>query len=339
MSERILVIGPAWVGDMVMAQSLCKALRARFVDAVIDVLAPHWSLPLLARMAEVRRAIELPIGHGQFGLLTRYRLARALRGEHYSRAIILPRSFKAALIPWFARIPIRTGYRGEMRYGLINDIRPLDRSRLRQTVQRFVALGIAREQPLPPPILRPTLLIDQTRQQQIVERLGLSLSRPVIGLLPGAEYGPAKQWPAAHFAQLARTLHTLGQQLWLIGSARDHAIAETIRNACDGIAINLCGKTTLQEAIDLIALCRAVVTNDSGLMHIAAAVDTRVVALYGSSTPDYTPPLSDRATSLTLRLECSPCFRRHCPLGTTACLHGISPGQVNDALFNLIPPP
>lgn len=330
--QKILVVGPAWVGDMVMAQSLYMSLRERHADALIDVLAPAWSGPILKRMPEVRRHIKLPLVHGQFGLGTRYRLGRELRGEHYDQAVIIPRSFKAALPPFFARIPRRTGYKGEMRYGLINDMRPLDKSVLTQTVQRYVALGLERNAALPPAsIPQPRLEVDEQNQRRLLDALGLSLNRPVVGFMPGAEYGPAKCWPQENFAHLAQRLIEQGKQVWLFGSERDWPVCEDIAAVVDRAElVNLAGKTRLEDAIDLIALVETAVTNDSGLMHIAAATGRKVIAIYGSSSPEYTPPLTDKAEVVYLGLDCSPCFERECPLGHYRCLREITVDRVLD---------
>lgn len=314
---------------MVMAQSLYMSLRQRH-DAVIDVLAPAWSGPLLQRMPEVRRHIELPLRHGEFGLGSRYRLGRELRVEGYDQAIIIPRSFKAALTPYFAAIPRRTGYKGEMRYGLINDMRPLDKSVLTQTVQRYVALGLERGAPLPPgPVPQPRLEIDGPNQRRLLEEWGLSLDKPIVGFMPGAEYGPAKRWPPESFARLAQRIIDSGRQVWLFGADKDRAVCDDIA-AVVGRAelVNLAGKTRLEDAIDLIALVEMAITNDSGLMHIAAAVGRQVIAIYGSSSPAYTPPLTGQAQVVYLDLDCSPCFERECPLGHYRCLREITVDRV-----------
>ncbi len=328
--RKILVVGPAWVGDMVMAQSLFKALHDKN-STVVDVIAPEWSLPLLERMPEVRKGFSLPLGHWQLGLARRWQIGRILKREQYDQAIVLPRSFKAALVPWFAGIPQRTGYRGESRYGLINDVRDLDKSVLTQTVQRFVALGGTAGADLPPQIPGPRLTAMADRVPELLTALELHGQQPAIAFMTGAEYGPAKQWPAEYFASLAKKLTADGMAVWLLGSAEDAATAEEVRRIAGSGVVNLCGKTTLVDAVDLIAHARLAITNDSGLMHIAAAVDSPLVAIYGSSTPDYTPPLTDKATVLYLRLDCSPCFKRTCPLGHTNCLNHLSPDTVYKA--------
>jgi heptosyltransferase-2 len=327
-SSAILVVGPSWVGDMVMAQSLYKLLRKREPALAIDVLAPAWSLPLLERMPEVRSGIELKASHGELALRSRRALGRMLRGR-YQRAIVLPRSFKSALVPWFARIPVRTGFRGEARYGLINDARPFDEKRLDQTVKRFLALGLGRgESELPAPPM-PDLVSDVVARAAVVERLGLETRDPVVALMPGAEYGPAKQWPPESFAALAARLADRGVSVLILGSAKETALGDSIVAASGSARVrNLCGKTALVDTVDLLALTTAAVSNDSGLMHVAAAVGTEVVALYGSSTPDFTPPLTTRASIHYRRLSCSPCFARDCPLGHRDCLRGIDVASV-----------
>lgn len=324
--QQILVAGPAWVGDMVMAQSLFITLKQRAHPVEIDVLAPAWSNPILARMPEVREVINLPVSHGEFGLLRRYKLGKSLRVKKYDQAIITPRSFKSALVPYFAKVKQRTGYRGEMRYGMLNDIHSLDKNILKQTVQRYVALAFNNGIAQPPAISFPKLTVDENNLQRLLIELKLNLDKPVIAFLPGAEYGEAKRWPIEYYAELASNLNDQGMQVWILGSEKDRQAAETITK--ENYAINLCGETQLEDSIDLLSVCKSAVTNDSGLMHIAAAVDIPLVAIYGSSTPDYTPPLTNKAKIQYLGLECSPCFKRNCPLGHTNCLKNITVEQV-----------
>jgi heptosyltransferase-2 len=328
---RILVAGPAWVGDMVMAQSLFITLKQQLPDCLIDVVAPTWSGPLLQRMPQVHQAIEMPVGHKQLKLMTRYRLGKQLRSNRYDRAIVLPRSFKSALIPFFARARQRTGYCGEMRYGVINDMRTLDKRVLKQTVQRYVALGFSKTLQVTPPVPSPLLNIDSENQQSLLAKLELTLDKPVVGFMPGAEYGPAKQWPMQHYQELAAKLTAQGYQVWIFGSAKEAALAEDIRQGNTAV-MNLCGKTSLVDAVDLIALTQTNVTNDSGLMHIACATGRPVVAIYGSSDPAYTPPLSDKAKIVYQKLDCSPCFDRQCRFGHTHCLTEIMPETVLQSL-------
>ena len=318
---------------MVMAQSLFITLKKEYPQSEIDVVAPAWSVPLLKRMPEVHQAIELPVGHKQLGLLTRYQIGKSLRPRQYDRAIVTPRSFKSALIPFFARAKTRTGYRGEMRFGLLNDIRPLDKIILKQTVQRYVALGLPANTPLPPDVPLPKLNIDLDNQKQLVDKLNLEVDRPIVGFMPGAEYGPAKQWPVECFHELAGLLAKENINVWVFGSEKETELGSAIASGNRNVS-NLCGKTSLTDAIDLLLLTRDTVTNDSGLMHIGCATGRRVIAIYGSSNPDYTPPLSKNAIIMYKGLECSPCFKRVCPYGHTDCLNTIPASDVFSEIMN-----
>ncbi len=317
---------------MVMAQSLFITLKQRDPEPQIDVLAPGWSRPLLQRMPEVTEAIEMPVGHGRLDLATRWRLGRGLRHRRYDQAILLPNSLKSALTPLWAAIPRRTGWVGEMRYGLLNDIRRLDKSTLTMTVQRFVALGLPAAFQGIPEIPAPRLQIDPGAAEAAVQALGLGeRRRPVLALCPGAEYGPAKRWPERHYAELARRRMAQGWTLWLFGSDRDRPVCSEIVKQAGG-GVDLSGRTSLAQAVDLLSLADAVVSNDSGLMHVAAALDRPLVALYGSSDPGFTPPLNRRSQVVRLGLDCSPCFRRECPKGHLECLEALSVERVEAAL-------
>ena len=330
--HAVLVVGPAWVGDMVMAQSLFKLIKARDPATEIDVIAPAWTEPLLARMPEVRQAIRMPLGHGQFSLRTRWRLGRQLRPRRYTGAIVLPRSWKSALVPLAAGVPRRTGFRGELRWGLLNDVRRLDKRRLPRTVDRFNALALAPGAAVPAPP-QPRLVADAENARAALARLGHAPpTAPVLGLCPGAEYGPAKRWPESHFARVAQRQLDAGWEVWLFGSDKDAPVTRAIQAATGGRCLDLGGRTSLAEAIDLMALTHTVISNDSGLMHVAASLGRRLIAIYGSSDPGFTPPLSERARILRLGLSCSPCFKRECPYGHTRCLWDLTPEQVIAAL-------
>ncbi len=334
--KKILIIAPAWIGDAVMAQPLYRRLHERYPGLTLDIIAPAWTRAVHARMPEVNETFDNPFGHGELKLGARWKLGRKLRQRGYDQTIVLPNSLKSALIPFFASIPTRTGFVGEMRYGLLNDARVLDPQKLPMMVERFAALGEDAGQPVSRPVPYPRLTIDAAARNATLQELGLSDSRPMIAFCPGAEYGPAKRWPAQHAAELARELLANGKQVWLFGSGKDAAVAEEIASLAPG-AVNLCGKTSLGAAIDLLSLASAVVTNDSGLMHVAAALDRPIAAVYGSSSPKFTPPLSDRARIITLGLACSPCFKRTCPLGHLDCLNKLGPERVQAALAELVP--
>ncbi|KIU46113.1 MULTISPECIES: lipopolysaccharide heptosyltransferase II [Pseudomonas] len=335
---RILIIGPSWVGDMVMAQTLFHVLKQRHPACVIDVLAPEWSRPILERMPEVRQALSFPLGHGALELATRRRIGKSLAGQ-YDQAILLPNSLKSALVPFFAGIAQRTGWRGELRYGLLNDVRTLDKARYPLMIERFMALGYPAGAELPKPYPRPSLQIETASRDAALAKFGLSLDRPVLALCPGAEFGEAKRWPSEHYAKVAEIKIREGWQVWLFGSKNDHAVGESIREwLIPGLreeSVNLSGETSLAEAIDLLSCSDAVVSNDSGLMHVAAALNRPLVAVYGSTSPGFTPPLADQVEVVRLGLECSPCFDRTCRFGHYNCLRLLEPEAVASALQRL----
>ena len=327
--SKILVIGPSWVGDMVLAQSLFKILKQNNPECIIDVAAPAWTLPLIERMPEVNKGIALPFKHGELALFERYQFGKSLRKKAYTQAIILTNSLKSAILPFAANIPQRTSFLGEMRYGLLNDIRALDKSKLPRTVDRFVSLGLNKNTPLPADIQNPKLIANKDNALVALQKLGLALpNNQVLGLCPGAEYGEAKRWPAEYYAEVANHALKSGWQIWLFGSGKDIPVTNTINQLTQNQCLDLGGKTNLSEAIDLMSLCSHVISNDSGLMHVAAALDKNLVAIYGSSNPHHTPPMNDKAVIEYLGLECSPCFKRECLLGHLNCLRKITPQQV-----------
>jgi heptosyltransferase-2 len=333
MSRKILIVGPAWVGDMMMAQTLFKLLKQRDPNIVIDVLAPAWGLPLLARMPEVSASILMPIGHGQLALRERYQLGKQLRTHQYDQAIVLPNSFKSALIPWWAKIPRRTGWRGEMRYGVLNDLRSLDKTRYPLMIERLMALGLEPNAILPSEYPFPELQISSALQTEaLAQQQMISPVNPVLALCPGAEFGPAKQWPAKYYAEVANAKLNAGWSVWIFGSPKDQAVAEEITQATQQRALNLAGKTKLEEAIDLLSLATLIVSNDSGLMHIGAALHKPLIAVYGPTSAAFTPPLYSKAKVLTLNLNCQPCFQRACPLQHHRCMQELQPAMVLNAM-------
>ena len=306
---NILVISPSWVGDMMMSNALYQQLKTNYPDCEIDVMAPDWCRPLLARMPQVRNAISMPIGHGAFRLAERYRLGKALRNQ-YDLAIVLPNSLKSALIPFFAKIPKRRGWKGESRYGLLNYLRT-NKNDYPMMVQRYVALAFEKGQVPSAENLQIAFPYLQTQAVEIAATkakfetaLKQTENRAVIGFCPGAEFGPAKRWPHYHYAKLAEMLIEKGYAIYLFGSKKDQEVGEQIRQSMpeslQPYCLNLAGLTDLNQAVDLIAECTAVVSNDSGLMHIAAALNKPLVALYGPTSPTYTPPLSSNAQVIRL---------------------------------------
>ena len=326
--QKILVIAPSWVGDTMLMQPLLTRINQRHPGTQIDVLAPLWTAALLRKMPEVREGIVNPFPHGVLKLAARYSLGKKLRAAHYDQAIVLPNSFKSALIPFFANIPLRTGFVGEMRYGLLNDARKLDKHELPLMVERFAQLAEAPGNTVQRPVPQPELHVSEEQRRTVLDKLGLSITRPVAVFCPGAEYGPAKRLPIPYFAELAQQLRKRGYAVWLVGSPKDKEVGEKIVALGNETCRNLCGATELDEAIVLLSCAALVVSNDSGLMHLAAALGRPMLALYGSSSPQFTPPLSDQAQVIKLDLPCSPCFKRECPLGHFDCMMQLTPQQV-----------
>lgn len=309
--QRILVVAPNWIGDALMAQPLLARLKES--GASLDVLAPEWVAPVVRRMPEVDEVIAAPFRHGPLQLGSRWRLGRSLARRGYEAAYVLPNTWKSALVPFFARIPERIGYVGELRYGLLNSLHKATKAPM--PVHYALLAGKIGMETLP----RPHLEVSPSEIAETARRFGLGGDYTV--LCPGAEYGPAKRWP--YFKDLAQKL---GKPVVVLGSASD-------AQAGSGLpGLNLIGKTSLDEAIRLIAGAAAVVSNDSGLMHVAAALGRPQVALFGSSSPEHTPPASARARVLWLKLECSPCFERECPLGHFRCMKEITVEQVLAAM-------
>jgi heptosyltransferase-2 len=321
-AARTLIISPNWIGDAVMAQPLLQLLKQRHPERPIDVLAPPSVAPVWRAMREVDSVLETPFRHGPLQLRERWRYARVLRQRGYADAYVLPNTLKYALIPFLAGIPVRVGYKGEMRHGLINRMHHDDTPK-RAMVPFYAALAGEPRAPLLATVPRPAMQVDATNIEQVCARVGIDPARPLVVFAPGAEFGAAKRWPARHFAGLAQAIQAQypDAQIGLLGSPKDKAACDDII-AITGASgmFNLAGVTRLDEAIALIAGAAAVVANDSGLLHIASALNQPVIALYGPTDPDHAPPFSDMAKSMSLRLACAPCRQRECPLGHHDCM-------------------
>ena len=329
-----LLVAPAWVGDAVMSEPLIRQIAAH--DQVpVDVLAPPWVAPLYERMPNVGKVIHAPFAHGRFDLKARWRLGQSLRTHGYQNAYILPNSLKSALPTFFAGIPNRIGFTGESRYGLVNRRQKLDKQELPRMVDRFLALAPVSASNVNNDL--PVLSASPGALSQLQSSLGLTTSGRLAILCPGAEYGPAKRWPVEHFATLARQLQQAGYTVWTIGSAKDQEFGTNIETLSGGVAANLCGRTKLADAIDLMSTADIVVSNDSGLMHVAAALDRPLIALFGSSSPLFTPPLSKQVAILQHAVPCSPCFARTCRYGHLDCLIKLLPETVMAAIRTLNP--
>ena len=343
--RRILIIAPNWIGDAVMTEPLLASLKGLYPESKIDVLASSWVAPIYRACSEVSEVIEAKFEHKKLQWQMRKQLAQELEKANYQACFVLPNSFKSALIPWMANIPFRIGYRGEFRYGLIN--LALDNpSKVNRPpmVEHYLALSqLLREEPSPTTAheITPSLNVPSKAKESIAARLqSANIDQNCVYVMcPGAEYGPTKRWPTDHFATLAQNLIAASPSNYviLLGGKADHALAQEILCLADqpNQMLNWCGSTSLDEAIALISLSKAVISNDSGLMHIAAALKTPQVAIFGSSDPAHTPPLSEKAKVIWLNLPCSPCHKKECPLGHLNCLKDIQPEQVLATLNSL----
>lgn len=343
--SKILVIGPSWIGDMVMAQSLFIKLKHLYPNSKIVVTAPNWSLPLLSRMPEIDEAIPNPFGHGDFSLVKRIKMGRELQKYQFDLAIVLPNSLKSSFVPFFAKIKKRRGLLGEQRYIFLNQILKIKKI-ISLMVERYNALAfdpkeiVIKNSSDLGTIFKPNLLVDHENLKQTKIQFNLTQNNNILGICPGAEYGPAKRWPLEYFAKIAEIWIKNNGYVYIFGSQKDDQCAQKIsslipteyQNNC----ISLTGKTTIPQVIDLLSDCRLVVTNDSGLMHVTASVGTPLIALYGSTTTSYTPPLSDNAKTIFLDIKCRPCFKRVCELNTYECLKLITPQIVIDNINNLL---
>ena len=327
--SRILVVAPVWVGDVVLSQILYRLLHQQQPDVPIDVVSRSWTAALLNRMPEVARFLPLDIAHGQVGLGRRREMARRLRGQ-YRQSIVIPQATKPALLPWLAGIRHRTGFGGGSRAGLINDIRP----RLPNVVTRMAQL--AKESPPEEDIPWPRLEVDPEKTREAFHRWQMDPDAPRIGLMPGAGSNQLKRWGTAPMARLAALLVERGHSLCVIGAERDRADGETIAQVAPERIRNLCGETSLDDAIELTAGLSASVCNDSGLMHVSAAVGIPVVGVYGPTSPSTYPPLSAHQATCWTGVACSPCHLKACPYGHHACMTSITPESVLESLLAIV---
>jgi heptosyltransferase-2 len=345
----ILIIAPNWIGDAVMTQPLLASIKVLYPDSIIDVLASTWVAPIYRACSEVSEVIEAPFEHQQLQWSLRKQIAKQVQSKKYQVCFVLPNSFKSALVPWLANIPLRIGYRGEMRFGLLNVV--LDNpSKVNRPpmLKHYLALStllnddeVIERQPSDSNEITPRLNVSKNAKQSVERKLqsaNINLGSIYV-MCPGAEYGPSKRWPTDHFASLATQLvsNSPNNHIILLGSQSDQILGAEITSLAkqDSHIHHWCGNTSLDEAIALIGMSKAVISNDSGLMHVAAALSIPQVAIFGSSDPAHTPPLSEKAKVISLNLPCSPCHKKECPLGHLKCLKDILPGQVLTTLNTL----
>lgn len=336
--RRALIIAPNWIGDALMAQPLFTLLKRLHPRLTLDALAPASVAPVLERMAEISTVHRSTFGHGGLQLMQRWQTAAELREQQYDAAYVLPNSYKSALIPKLAGIRLRIGYRGEQRFGWLNVLHANPPRGTRPPMTRhYAALAYAPGADLPEQLPLPRLEANLNEPVRLFHRFNLDTRLPLIVFCPGAEYGSSKRWPPEHFARLALLLRQSFPyaQIVALGTGKDIPVGQAIVDAAPFVR-SLCGQTALGEACALISRAAAVVTNDSGLMHVAAALRRPQVALFGSTDPRHTPPLSEQARVQWLHLECSPCFKRECPLGHHNCLRELAPETVFETLRQLV---
>ncbi len=333
-ATNTLIIAPQWIGDAVMTEPLLRRLHARGERLTVGALP--WVAPVYRAMPQVAEVIEFPFTHGGLQLKARRALARQIEGR-FDIAYVCPNSLKSALLPLLARIPKRVGYLGEARLGLLTHRLKNPPKHQRPPMVAFYS-ALSGEPDVAAD--RPRLQVEAARCAAVLDRLGLARGAYYV-FVPGAEYGPAKRWPMDRFAELAQRLDL---PVLLLGSGKEAALGEEIARLAHAdsrqMCRNLAGSTDLLDAFCLIAAARAMVSNDTGLMHVAAALDVPQVALFGSSSPLHTPPLSDKAQVIWLKndpayqppLDCAPCFQRECPLGHLRCLRDITAERVLQVL-------
>lgn len=339
MGKKILVVSPAWLGDIIMSQSLLSVLKQQDPTNSIYVYAPSYAHPILNRMPEVDEILTNPFNHGQFLLKERINEGKKLKGYNFDCAYILPNSLKSALPPYFAGIKQRIGLKGESRYLIINKMRS-NKKAFPRMVDRYVSLAyiddpkVNNAQALPK-FDYPKLVLHKP-SQELLDRLNISLDRPLLALGCGANYGPAKLWPVEYFARISANFIQNGGAVLGLGTINDSqtvlAILKHLNDHHLPYFYNIAGKTSLTEALDLVGVCKAAVCNDSGLMHTVAAAKVPQACIFGSTSTGYTPPLSDLAICLESDEPCHPCFNRTCKYGTYRCLKQITPEHVIDAL-------
>lgn len=346
---RAIIIAPNWIGDAVMAQPLLALLQQQGFQ--IDVLATPWVAPVFKACEEVHQVIEADFKHGLLALELRKQVANQLKLNSYDAAYILPNSWKSGLVPWLADIPVRIGYRGEMRFGLLNRTLANPPKKNRPSmVRHYAALAqlSSNHSATISTVANPKLQLsqnDQAETKALLKNLFPNFNEYFV-IAPGAEYGPAKQWPLEHYAKLAISL--LNQYsdagVVIIGGPKDKEAGKEIiqyinrnHSHISGDRIkSTCGEVSLTQSIGLVSMASGVASNDSGMMHVAAAFEVPQVAFFGSSDPKHTPPLSKYASPLWLGLDCSPCHKRQCPLGHLKCLKDISSDKAFTELVNQI---
>ena len=335
-SSPILVVPYMWIGDFVRCHSVIKLLNARFPNRPVDVLSTTLCAPLTDYMPGLRRAIVVDLPRSRIALKDQRALAQRLKRENYGSALIMPRTWKSAMAPFFAGIPERTGFVGEMRFALLNDLRYGER-RLPRMVDRCAALALPPAAELPPEWPMPELKVGHAEIESWRRERGLAFdARPVIALAPGA-VGSSKRWPASAYAALTRRLTAEGFGVWVVGGPEEKSLAAEIIG--DTTARDLTGHD-LRNAILALAAASVAVSNDSGLLHVAAALGTPAIGIFGPTSPWHWAPLNPLSATIETKskVECRPCHKPVCRLAHHRCMRDIPPEDVLAAVRQAFPP-
>ena len=334
-SQPILIVPYMWIGDFVRCHTVVRLLRERHPDCAIDMLTTPTAAPLLDYMPGVRKGVIVELPRKRLALRHHRALAHRLRPQGYGRALIMPRTWKSALAPYLAGIPVRTGFPGEARFGLINDLRFGER-RLPRMVDRCAALALQKHEQPPAEWPLPQLCVPASDVERWRERFAPADSRPAIAFAPGA-VGPSKRWLAAHYAKAAAELVIEGHTVWIVGGPLEKELAAEISKGNPAFIRDLTGPD-LRNAILALAAARLVVSNDSGLLHVAAALGRPTIGIFGPTSPWHWAPLNPISAVLetSTTLPCKPCHKPICRLGHHRCMGDIAPEQVAAAIHRVL---
>jgi heptosyltransferase II len=336
MQAAVLIVPYMWIGDFVRCHTVVRLLRQHEPSLAIDIVTTSMVAPLLDYMPGVRKGVVVDLPRKRLALRQHRALAERLRAECYRQALVMPRTWKSALAPYLAGIPRRTGFVGEARFGLINDLR-LGERRLARMVDRCAELALPKGAPIPAEWPQPELAVPTAERAAWTQRMGLAAdARPVVAFAPGA-VGPAKRWPAAHYGDLARCLTADGCSVWILGGPGEKQLAAEIMRANPAHVHDLTGPD-LRNAVLALASASAVVSNDSGLLHVAAALSKPTIGIFGPTSPWHWAPLNPLAGVMetATELACRPCHKPVCRLRHHRCMQDITVGQVATAMRRIM---
>lgn len=328
-SKKILVRGTNWIGDAVMTLPAIASIRKTFPSAEVQVLAKPWVAEVYKLSPDVDRIFLFKEPGEHQGIAGKLKLASELKKENFDLAIYLQNAIEAAILGWLARIPLRAGYDSDCRGFLLTH--PVRRTKeIKQVYQVDYYLNMVKSLGCEQASRDVTLSASKIKDisDRCLEERGLSGVPVLIGLAPGAMYGPAKRWFPERFGAVAKKLtETFVSRAIIFGSKGDMEVAQTVQDAIGGTAINIAGRTDLSEAIALISRCSIFITNDSGLMHVAGALGVPTLAIYGSTNPVTTPPPGKKSVIVRKEVPCSPCLKQVCPTDFR-CMEEISVDEV-----------